>query len=174
MHMTIGAIVYAPDSEEAISKAGSVFDSLTENQYPFDYWTYVDKDGEEKEEAYEATSKIGAKEIQNRMKWTKDDFMESLKEVRRIIESHTDEMIWNEEENPFEPGRNDFFRHLAYEVGQYKGNRIWLYDDDGEGIRTERQLHNVLTKYKCIFEDRGEPNPCKKDKVWIVIADVHF
>ena len=43
-----------------------------------------------------------------------------------------------------------------------------------EGIKKRSHLNHVLNKWKCLYEDKGEKNPYKKDSIFVVPADVHF
>lgn len=42
-----------------------------------------------------------------------------------------------------------------------------------DGITDEDHPENVLTKWKCLYEDKGRENPHKEQKIYVVPADVH-
>ena len=39
------------------------------------------------------------------------------------------------------------FHNYCFQFGQYEGTQIYLYGNDGEGIRNEKTLKNVLNKW---------------------------
>ena len=56
-------------------------------------------------------------------------------------------------------------------IGQSGGSGIWLYDNDGSGIRTRHHLDNALTKWPDLDYTSEE---YKGLDVWVVPADVHY
>lgn len=165
MHMVIRAIVYADDEKEAHENAKAIFERKTEGQHPFDYFTMFDDTSSEmsgparfgkRPPVSLATSKEGKKLIEDGMKYTKESFIEALEKLRKNIEGKSNEELYIE--------RYGEYRHNAYSVGAYQGPGIFIYDNDGEGIRDPGHLHDALNKWGT------------KDsrKVYVVPADVHF
>ena len=123
------------------------------------------------------------------MKLTKEEFDENLKKIRELINFYSDEELFEEKtidikkkilENLEDKQNNEhisMFKYYCNCLGQYKGSSIWLYDNDSEGIRNSKHLKNVLNKWECIYgtkEKKGEKNPYKKLKVFVVPCDCHY
>lgn len=196
MHQIIRAIVYAQDKEEALSKAKNIFDGMCgEENYPFDYSTTFDEEGSTVSGKGRwgnitpvtlATSKEGKKLIDDGMKFTKDGFMENIKNIRKLINKYSDDELFYEEVidtkkkvvNKLEGNEGndglDMFKYDCYGIGQYKGSNIYLYDQDGEGIRDNKHLKDVLSKWECLYEKAGKTNPNRYENIYVVPADVHY
>ena len=158
MHMVIRALVYAKTKEEALVNAKEVFDRLTENQHPFDYYVTFDQNGlgsagkdrwGKKPVAVKVNSKEGKKLLEEGLEFTKKEFMDNLKNVRAALifkegEAEVDDETLFNERHQF-PG----LRYPCYCIGQYRGSSVWLYDNDGEGIRDPGHLKDVLNKWDC-------------------------
>lgn len=177
MHMVIRTIVYASTKKEALSKAKEVFNGLCENQNPFDYFTTFDEENTKVSGkarwgnlpvVAKVSSKGGQKLVEEGMKYTYEGFCESLNSIRRNIVKFTNTQLFEGTE------KDDMFRHRCHCIGKYRGGDIFLYDNDGEGIRSKRHLKDVLNKWNCLYEKQNKPNPYKNDDVWVIPADVHF
>jgi hypothetical protein len=175
MHMVIRAIVYADDEEEALERAREIFERLTENSRPFDYFKMFDEPGSsvsgrgrwgELPACVEASSKEGKKLIKEGMKYTRDEFMRDVKIVRKALKDRTDLQLFNSRYD------KEMVRYRFYCLGQDKGASVWLYDNDGEGIQEGSHLRDVLSKWKTLH--KGKENPYLFKRVWVVPADVHF
>jgi len=166
MHMVIRAIVYANSREEAKVRAERVFKDLTENEEPFDYYSIGFRDGSQAN-AFKATSKQGKELLERGMKLMAGDFGRSLEAIRQHINKPNNVLMLDGEET------GSLWRYHCYQLGMYRGPAVWLYDDDGEGIRDSEHLENALNKWRCLYEDDGKPNPHANDEVWVVPADVH-
>ncbi len=196
MHQIIRAIVYAKNKEEALEKAKEIFENLCgENGQPFDYFTTFDEEGSSVSGRGRwgtitpvtlATSKQGKKLIDDGMKYTKNKFMESIEKVRDTIKEFTNQELFEEEIQDTKTkvvqrlsgdkgGYGlSMFRYFCGCVGEYRGSNIYLYDNDGEGIRKENHLKDVLSKWRGIYEDAGKKNPNKDLKIFLIPADVHY
>ncbi len=183
-HQIIQIICYADNKKEARERAEIILnDNIVGDRQPFDYGTFFDEESDisgksrwgKKNPVMLADSKEGKKLIDMGMRDTKDEFKENLKNIRDIIDSYTDEELFEEEvltekskiiENLEEKKENmgiRYFKYYCNNLGQYTGTDIWLYDNNGEGIRNSKALKNVLNKW-------GEKN---KQKVYLVPIDVH-
>jgi len=183
MHMVIRAIVYAKTEDEALKKARKIFEQLCETE--FDYFTLFNDDTStvsgkarwgELPVVAKADSKEGKRLIAEGMEATKREFLDSVAKIKNSLEKYSAEELF-EMEGFSEEDLDKFgidFRHNCYRAGMYRGYLIWLYDDDGEGIRTPKHLKRVLEKWKSIYEDKGKENPYKDLDIWVVPADVHF
>jgi len=56
-----------------------------------------------------------------------------------------------------------WFRFFCHCLGQYQGSEVWLYNNDGSGIRNTTELKWALN-----------PEGISKKNIWIVPADVHY
>jgi len=185
MHQIIRVLVFANDKEEALSNAGEVLDNLCENNRVFDYYSlFTDEDSTEVSgkgrwgdlpEAVLASSKEGKKLIEDGINYTKKEFIDNLKKIKRMIKKFSMEDLFNERSN--KSTKNDkfdlsMFKHWLYLAGMYQGTAIWLYDQNGDGIKDAGYLKNVLDKWECNY-DKNEKNPDIDKDVWVVPADVH-
>lgn len=179
MHQVIGAIIYAKDEEEALDTADSIFNNMAE-QGTVDYYTIFNEDGNgisgksrwgNIPACMEAGSKDGKNFIDSSMKYAKDDFMENIKKVRCAIDLFTDEELFDPDCPPEKPDKS-LFRLQCHHIGKYEGSSVWLYDHEGNGIRTPAELKWALSKYANLYEN--EKNPYKNDKIWVVPADMHY
>jgi len=169
MHQVITVIVYAENKNEALDKAKTIFERLCENQYPFDYFTTFDEDGigtSGKDRwgnlpaVTLAISKKGKELIEQGIKFTKDEFMENLKIIRKLLKKKTDKELFEKD------GGVEMFRFSCYQIGRHRGSSVWLYDNDGEGITDPEHLKNVLKKWN----DKSY----RGLKIYVVPADVHY
>jgi len=194
MHRIIRALVYSENKEEALDKAKVIFERLCGEGKAFDYYRMFNEERSSvsgkgrwgnRTPVVLASSKEGKKLIDEVMKYTKDSFMENIKKVREGLINYTDEELFEEviltdktkviqRLNGKTELNLDMIRDYCYCVGQYNGNNIFLYDNDGEGIRNNERLNNVLSKWETLYEDKGEPNPYKDLKIFVVPADVHY
>jgi len=188
MHMVIRAIVYAHNEEEALNKARGIFEKLCGDEgQPFDYYTLFDEDspiaGKNRwgnlPVVARADSPEGKKLIDYAMRVTKKEFMDNMAEIREGLLNLTDEELFNEELGPNAIAIRalDQSEHIGFsydpsmikfsmrQVGAYVGPSVYLYDNDGEGIRTPKHLNNVLNKWGA--------DEYKDLDVFVVPADVH-
>lgn len=192
MHKVIRIIVYGDDEKEARDKAEKI---LNENLVPspFDYGTFFDEDGSSVSGKARwgnipavclADSKEGKKLIKEGMKFTKDDFLEKVKQIRKMVTDFSDEELFAKEilddrkkmlnelderdtsmETPY------WFSYYCYDLS---GSNKWLYDGDGETIENEECLKDVLSKWEESYEKQGKQNPNKNKKVFVIPVDVHY
>lgn len=166
MHMVIRAVVFATGRMEALAVAKKVFNYLVEER-AFDRYTTFETDGTQMSGAgrwgkmrYAArvSSPEGKKMLNEGFRNTKKAFAKNITRIRKHINKPIPDLL--------EGKADDMFKHYLYLAGQYKGDSIWLYDHDGEGIRDTTHLNNVLKRWN---------SPVYADKeVWIVPADVHY
>jgi len=172
MHMVIRAIVYGKNEEEALKRAEIVFGRLVEDG-SFDYYTLFNDNratmsgkarwGNLPPVAL-AKSKEGRKLISDAMKATKDEFYDNVRKLRNALRDFTTEELFKMRYG-FEDKYDEYgfdFRYVCNCIGSYSGESVWLYDNDGSGIRDEGHLKDVLTKW-----NEGK-------KVYVVPADVHY
>jgi len=131
-----------------------------------------------------ADSKEGKKLIEEGFVATKDVFMRHIFEIRRMLEVFSDEELFEEkdlgqnipEKTAFMLGGSlegmmtllSMFKLHSSGAGQYRGDAVFLYDNDGEGITNSEHLKNALDKWKVISHHR-----IYDGKVYVVPADVH-
>ena len=164
MHMIIRTIVYANSESDALSVARENFQSLCEGQYPFDYYDMFDYGGSSYwgdiyPSVAEIDSKKGRELLLGGWRATLRDMRYNLQKIREITEGmKITEIMYNL--------RKNLLQYHFKSVGDYIGESVWLYDNDGEGIKYREHLNNVLNKW-----DNAE---YKDMKVYIVPADVHY
>jgi hypothetical protein len=178
MHMTIGAIVYADSKEQAVARATGVFEELVSEHTGFDYFSILDRQGDEPFYPCLAESVDGRTIIGRMMEWATLDFERGVASVKKMINNFTAEELMEERPADTRPlhekqGFDALIRHRFYKLGQYRGGNVWLYDFQCEGIRNWRHVHDALSKWG------GEASAIKNDPMilgsaWIVPADVHM
>ena len=198
MHQIIRLIVYGKDEKEAREQAEIILnENLAGEDKPFDYGTFFDDETVKASGKARwgnlpaivlANSKEGKKLIDDGMKFTKENFKERLKEVKELIDSYSEDELFEEIVtnlktkilDKLDDNKGDFrlrmFKYYCHCLGQYKGSEVFLYSNDGEGIKDSKHLKNVLTKWKSIYgveEKEGKKNPYKNLKVWCIPVDVH-
>ena len=177
MHMVIQAIVVATSKDAALNKARTVFEGLTGDGNPFDYYTMFDEEGSVVSgkgrygnipPVLKVNTKAGKAMIAWGFKATKDEFLKHMKRIRAGVTAWTDEAIMEELDIPGIPIEDTPYlvRHSMNCAGRYEGPSIWQYDQDGSGIRTQHTLDKVLDNY-------GDPLK-KGEALYVVPADVHY
>jgi len=166
MHQLIRAIVYAKNKEEGLEKAKEIFESLCENQYPYDYYSTFDKESPRKRWGNLpvitlANSKIGKKLIEDGWRSTKQEFYRNLKIIREILKKKSNYQLL------LKSFDDNLFRYRCYLIGEFRGSSCFLYDNDGEGIKSVKHLNYVLNKWNNEKKYKGL-------KIYVVPADVHF
>lgn len=176
VHMVIRAIVYAKTRDGALDKAKAIFDGLIERG-TFDYYTTFDDTTTKSSgrarwgrlpTCIKADNRKGKELIEQGMKFTKEEFMRNIKEVRKALNEETNERLFERKTNDY------FFKSRCHWIGMYEGSTIWLYDDNGCGIKDDEHLKNALSKWKCLNENKGKESPYKDLDVWVCPADVHY
>jgi hypothetical protein len=169
--MSIRAIVPASTKAEALEKAETVFERLTENQHPFDYFTMFNHEGtsvsgkdryEDMPYAVTITSPQGQRLLKGGMGANKREFLGFMVRLRKMMKASNEELFASADVAGSLDGKG-WFRYVAFHLGQYAGSSIWLYDEHGSGIRNPEELAETL-KYA---REEGK-------NAWIVPADVHF
>ena len=163
MHMTIGIITFGENKPIARDVAkGILADMLGEGNQPFDY-------GNETGKTVSVKGDIGRRIISRCMRATTAEFLQSIKNVRRHLEQFTDKQLATSElivgTGEDELDSTGMAKFWMYKAGQYKGNTIYLYDNDGEGIRTREHLTNALRQWS---------KPVKGQKVYVTPFDVNY
>ena len=186
MHMVIHVLVYADDEKDALDEASSILDNLCGESEPFDYYNTFDSGyaterwgelpmvaricgdlGSEKcdkcDERFRCYTTQMNSILEEAMQDTKKEFFENLNEIKAFITMCSDDEL-------FEDGD---FKFRCHQAGEYQGPCVWLYDQDGEGIRDTEHLNNVLNRWAC--NNRGEPVLELVDKnIYVIPADVHY
>jgi len=198
MHKVIRVMVYAEDPEDAMAKAKEILDQLTENQQPYDYYCTFDDENTivsgkarwgELPVAAKYDSDEGKKLVDEGWKFTEEAFMNSIEKVRLGLNKFTYEELMDERSRELDEDLRPvydelvvMFRYTCDSIG-YSHYDVWLYDQDGEHIRTPHHLKNVLTKWACLKKKDDEddkpglpqPDPDYDGlDIWVVPADVHY
>jgi hypothetical protein len=82
-------------------------------------------------------------------------FKESIGKIKEGIKKYNMKELFEE--------KDYWFKYFCHCAGQYQGSNVWLYDNDGEGIRDKKHLVNALNKW-------GKKD---KRKIYVIPADVH-
>ena len=168
MHMIIRNIVYANSKGEALGKAKNNMDHLCQGQYPFDYYDTFDEGGtsywgDRLQPVSHITTIEGRKLVVDGWKATLRDMRENIRKIKELTEGkRITEIMRNI--------RKDWLQYHFKSVGDYQGESVWLYDNDGEGIKDRDHLNNALSKWK----DHDFHKDYKDKKVYVVPADVHY
>ena len=182
--MIIRAIVYSDDKDEALQKGKEIIEGMCGEDRTFDYATFFDEEengisGKSRwgdlPPVTEVTTKEGKKLIDDGLNYTKQKFFENMQHIRKGLEKYRDIDIFEEkivddtkavvdrlQNNHNKDYELHMFKYFCHCVGQYRGSDIFLYNDDGEGIRNSDMLKKVLTEWN------------KGQKVWVIPADVHL
>ena len=168
MHMIIRNIVYANSKKEALSVARGNLERLCEGQDPFDYYDLFDDGGswywgDKCPEISLLNKPEGRKMVVDGWKATLRDMRENIRKIKELTEGkRITEIMRNI--------RKDWLQYHFKSVGDYQGESVWLYDNDGEGIKDRDHLNNALSKWK----DHDFHKDYKDKKVYVVPADVHY
>jgi hypothetical protein len=157
MHYYVLFLTYAKNKEGAKKKGLQVLERVINERY-FDYGIPCDEPSArwyDKNCIKRANTIEGAKEIRERWDMTRNEIIGKINEVRKLINNKTNEEIME----------NSMSLYYFNSVGRYGGPGYYIYDSDGEAIRDEKHLENVLKKWN---------NKDLDDKdIWIVPMDVH-
>jgi len=166
MHYLIGVIVYGKNKEEAFDEAKELLDNLCGDYKAFDYYSTADDSFSrwKGQKVIRVNCKKGKELVTSLMKYTEETFFETLEKVKKALDSYTSEELFEEKDK-------EMFRYRCSCLGQYEGHEIHLYDTDGAGIRNNKHLKNVLSKWKCL--GGKYPKKYADMNIYIVPADVH-
>jgi hypothetical protein len=163
MHRIIGAIVYAPDRDDAKTFADEIFGDLCGDKGPYDYFDVM--------QIFKAGSPKGESLLKAFMKKSRETFDEHLNHLREALAKLSNEEAFS--------ALGDFdVRWRASQVGAYKHGVVFLYAPKGHSIRNEEELFPILWKTEesapSVLDWMPEGSaPQIPDDVWIVTADVH-
>lgn len=195
MHKVINFIVYAKTENEAKDNAEILLDTLVERGV-YDYGTFFDDDTKgasgqarwgEKTPVVDVESNEGKDIIEEGMKYTKEEFMNNLQKIRRLLKEFNNEELFEEdvidkkkkiieELGVKDENKKDLtlFKHFCSCVGGSYHSGIFLYDSDGEAISNQNHLNNVLTKWNCVYEGKSKENPHRQEDIFMIPCDVHY
>jgi hypothetical protein len=157
MHMIIQVITPASSKEEALDSAKCVFDGITGEGKPFDYYTTFDEEGSAVSgkgrygnvpAVLKVKTKAGKAMVAEGFAATKEEFLSHMTRVREALKKYSDEEIFEEKTTRSIPKEESTFlflvRHEMYNVGKYDGSSVWQYDQNGSGIRSRKDLDGAL------------------------------
>lgn len=164
MHYSIGVIVYGKDESAARVQAEAACGVLSckECQRHFDYVTIKGK-------PLKVGSKDARKAIADRMEWSRQGFLSKLNLLRGALAMYSNEQAYLQRHPP----TNEDIRFLAHGVGEYVGDHIYLYDNDGEGIREPEHLRMAIEKWPTLTDKATREKLDSAGSVWLVLADAH-
>ncbi len=171
MTTLILAIVYGRDKHEALTRADYVFERLKQENMIVEYsllgrrWTKLPF-------VVKVHSQAGKQFIAERWQATKKGFTTAITMVREGINRYSDDALFSN--LVAVGGQPRMFRYWCSVVGGVGGTSIFLYDNDGEGIREEDHLANALSKWRFLYEEDGKANPYHDKEVWVVPAHAEY
>lgn len=188
-HRLIGLFAYAKTKEDAIAHAETNLNQLSietsiEGGHLFgnEYFSWDDLPVG-MDTAVLAESPVGKTLIDQLWKAQLDQFLSHLNKVRTILaECSSDEIMEGKFMQDHDPkfvakwqGTLGSIGYYIHHLSLYScSNIVYLYDDGCESVENRDHFQCVLTKYRCLYEDAGKPNPNADKDVWLVVADVHF
>lgn len=162
MHYLVRMLVKADTAAEALEQAVKDCDDMVE-QGIIDWY---DMDGRwNKSKAHSLNSAKGERLIEEGMQYNREQFDESLKAIRYMMENFTDDQIYN---GDFKTGQHDdagfYLSRYQFSVADGRSNCAAVYCMDGNlwgsRIDSDRELES------CIKDEN-------KKKLWVVPVDVH-
>ncbi len=183
MHMLIYVLVNASDVDEALELAECAADALCgDGPKPFDYRVNFKEDGQGvagkdrfgalpyalqvDTERFPCEDKTGLEQINRAMEGNRKAFLDHIKTLREMLAAYTDEELFGGD--VFAKARCSdspmYFRYYCASLGQFQGPNIRLYDQVGTGIRTPRDLEDIMS-YRFHWGDKP---------LWAVPFDVHY
>jgi len=150
MHMSIGIMVKAQNSEDAKGNIEGALDYLVGDGRPFDYSGDVIE-----VEKYLPEKGKGKELVNERLENNKAEFMDHIKVVREALKKCSDKELYEKDFG------NRMFRWHCYHIGEYGGTSCWLYSEWGSGLRNFQEFNDSL-------EELGEG-----ENYYIVVVDVH-
>ena len=154
MHYLIRIISYGDTEEDAKENVQLLLDRLCGENMPFDWYNMEPDRYEDAGKTLPADSEKGTSLLEEGMKATKHAFFEAISSIRKTLSVHTTDQIWANE-------CDSLFRYALFSAGRYCGPGIYVYDDDGSGIRDDTHYNNALTAW------------ADGSKVWVTAVDMH-
>lgn len=168
MHEGVGVIVYAENREEAHDKIQKIFEGLIDEREGFDYFDPNFK-------VVRALSKEGKKIISDLLESQREEHEYGLEKIRAGLSTYSNAEFHDEARREGFENDTGMIRHYMHNVGAYHGPSIRLYDQDGEGIRGNRHLNNVLTKWETLHDSNPEyPGKYEDQEIWVAWTDFHY
>ncbi len=164
-YTNIAIVVHANNRKEAIERSRAVLDDLCERRSAFGFYKTMDDAFLRRTNipmCMKAKGRRGKKLIEKYMKWTKQEFHKSVVEIKKIINEHTIEELY--ENDP------EDFTYSCRMASQAIGTSVHLYDEESCPISTPKGLHTALTVPAGYYEDDSET---KNMEAWVVPACVH-
>jgi len=157
MHYLVRVIVEADNADEAKGQAENVMDNLIE-WHEFDWYTPPSSESRWDEcwQPVRLTSKKGQAWVKDAMQGQRDEFRQTMRNVRLMLEQYNDEQIFDEE---FEQIEGYYLsRYQFSRASGYHANACQLFDNGGCSITNQKQLDWHLK------EPKG---------LWVVQVDCH-
>ena len=161
MHKHIGIFAYAKTKKEAREIIEQRIEDQTDGEHDNLLWDWFSsyKDNPRWDLLKEPTEASKCYElIKELQKYSMEGYDFHLKKLKQEINK--------------KPTNNREVELWAYLLTSPK--QCYLFDPDGETINNKESLKNTINKYKCLYEDKGQQNPHKADKVFLMDFDVHY
>jgi hypothetical protein len=157
MHYLVRLIVNADTREDAHAEAERAMDELVE-WHEFDWYTPESSESRWDEcwTPVRLTSKKGKAWVKDAMQGQLDEFRQTMRNVRFMLEQYNDEQIFDEE---FEQIEGYYLsRYQFSRASGYHANTCQLFGEDGYSITNQKQLDGYLKDTK---------------NLWVVQVDCH-
>lgn len=157
MHYLVRAIVKAESAEEANVKTESIMEDLIDWH---EFGWYVTKDYCSRWDGCWKPIRFSKKKAQAMAQETIQgqfaEFKESIETVRHMLETYSDEQIFNEE---FDTSKRGYVSRFEFSrASGYDGHTCRLFGEDTESIINQKQLDWYLKN---------------ADRLWLVQVDCH-
>lgn len=177
MDMMIRGLVYGNDEEEGLSKAKEdVFEPLVVDG-PFDRYLTVDEDFEEFARRYadagdlpavtRSTTDMGEALIGAGWEATVTEYRQSFARLREFLDEHDQHEFW------YDADVNSEYSFDFRSIGEEQGSSTYLYDQDGQGLRTRDHLNQVLNHWDSNYGSLDQ-NPLMEKNLYIIPAEVRY
>lgn len=165
MHMLIRVLVPASDLVEAVGIARYALDRLIGigegSRTAFDYYRTLDESTARFRDhpryggldpAHRLSSETGEQLLDDAIESQATWFVDTLTTLREKLDRLDPAEVMDDV---------DLARYDCYQLGQFAGPSVWIYDEDGAGLRSQAAVDRYL-------DDR------ERNSIWVVPADVHY
>lgn len=108
--------------------------------------------------ALDINSDMGKKKLARAIEDTKDAFFHNIMEIKILLRNYSNEELYAKDEEDF--------RYKCKKVGQYWGQEVILYNEDGSPLRTTEEIDWYFQEAKDNLKDN--------EKIWIIDVYVKY
>lgn len=170
-HQLIHGLVYSPSQDHALKHAKQdIFHPLVQKQVfdrfdtfePSGYGVSAREKWGDLPAAILAEKPLGQELIDLGWMSTVTEYQHGLNQVQEFLDNHETNEIWNDKEiyNEYQTG--------FQQIGERQGSSTFLYDPEGQGIRTRDHLDYVLSSEETRSEELENLD------LYVVSVDVRY